>query len=82
MKSSSKEREGLARKSSSNTKYTNIVQRGITILSAGALNADQIEAQKPDETHVVMRSAIRTSCPMLNQTDGTVGLNPSDEAQI
>jgi len=57
------------------------VQRGITILSAGAINADQIEAQKPDETHVVMRSAIRTSCPMLNQKGGTVGNKLGDKAQ-
>ena len=58
------------------------MQRGITILSAGAFNADQIEAQKPDETHVVMRSAIRTSCPMLNQKGVTVGNKLGDEAQI
>jgi len=58
------------------------VQRGITILSAGAFNTDQIEAQEPDETHVVMRCAIRTSCPMLNQKGGTVGNKVGDKAQI
>ena len=58
------------------------MQRGITILSAGAFNTDQIVAQEPDETHVVMRCAIRTSCPMLNQKGGTVGNKVGDKAQI
>ena len=59
-----------------------IAQRGLTILSTGAINIDQIETQELDDTHVVLPYAFRTSYPMLNQKDGTVGLNLSDEARI
>ena len=58
------------------------MQQGITILSTGAFNTDQIEAQKHDETHVVMRSTILTPCPMPNQKVVTVGNKLGDEAQI
>ena len=47
-----------------------------------AFNTDQIETQELDDTHVVLPYAFRTSYPMLNQKDGTVGLNLSDEARI
>ena len=46
------------------------------------INIDQIETQELDDTHVVLPYAFRTSYPMLNQKDGTVGLNLSDEARI
>ena len=46
------------------------------------INIDQIETQELDDTHVVLPYAFRTSCLMLNQKDGTVGLNLSDEARI
>ncbi len=59
-----------------------LAQRGLTILSTSAINIDQIETQELDDTHVVLSYAFRTSCPMLNQKDGTVGLNLSDEARI
>ena len=58
------------------------MQQGITILSAGAFNTDQMEEQKHDKTHVVMRSTILASCPMLNQNGVTVGNKLGDEAQI
>ena len=59
-----------------------IARRGLAILSAGAFNIDQIETHELDEAHVILRYAVRTSCPMLNETGGSVRLNLSDEAQI